>query len=124
MGTIETTYDLTKDLTIIKAVGRMKPADFQEWTATYYAGTVTPLALWDLSEADLSEIQTDDLKKDASHTKSLSDVRKGGKTAIVTGNSLEYGLSRMLSAFYEFEQMPFEVQVFESMDEATKWLGV
>ena len=124
MGTIKTTYDLPSDLTIIKAMGTMKPSDFQEWTAAYYAGTVTTLAMWDLSEADLSEIRTEDLKMDAVHTKSLADVRKGGKTAIVSGNSLGFGLSRMLSTFYEFEQMPFEVQVFESMDEATKWLGV
>ena len=124
MGTIETKYDLSSDLTIITAKGRMQPADFREWTAAYYSGEATSLALWDLTNADLSEIRTEDLQSDAAHTKSVADVRKGGKTAIVSGNSLEYGLSRMLTTFYEFEQVPFEVQVFESMEEAAKWLGV
>jgi hypothetical protein len=40
MGKIETKYDLTKALTIIKAVGKMKADDFHEWTANYYTGTV------------------------------------------------------------------------------------
>jgi hypothetical protein len=124
MGAIKTEYDLTNDLTIITAVGRMKPADFQEWTATYYAGTVTSLALWDLTQADLSEIHTEDLLNDAAHTKSVADIRKGGKTAIVSGNSLEYGMSRMLEAFYDLESVPFEVQVFRTIDDAMKWLGV
>lgn len=123
MGTIETTYDLSRDLTLVKATGTMTADDFKEWTAAYYAGTVTSLALWDLTQADLSDIHTKDLLNDAAHTKSVADVRKGGKTAIVSGSSLEYGLSRMLSTFYEFEQMPFEVQVFENMNEAMKWIG-
>jgi ferritin-like protein len=123
MGKIETKYDLTKALTIIKAVGKMKADDFHEWTANYYNGTVTSLALWDLTEADLSEIQTEDLRNDAEHTKALAERRKGGKTAIVSANSLEYGLSRMLETFYDMEEVPFETQVFHTINEAMKWLS-
>jgi len=124
MGSIETKYDLARDLTLIIATGVMKAADFQEWTDRYYEGRVTSLCLWDLTQADLSAIKTDDLINDAKNTKSLADVRKGGKTAIVSGNTLEYGLSRMLEAFYDIEQVPFEVQVFDDMRKAMKWLGV
>ena len=123
MGKIETKYDLTKALTIIKAVGKMKADDFHEWTANYYTGKVTSLALWDLTEADLSEIQTEDLRHDAEHTKALAEVRKGGKTAIVSANSLEYGLSRMLETFYDMEEVPFEIQVFHTINEAMEWLS-
>ena len=45
MGTIETTYDLTKDLTIVKAAGKMKAGDFQDWRANYYKGTVTKIRI-------------------------------------------------------------------------------
>ena len=123
MGKIETKYDLAKALTIIKAVGKMKADDFHEWTANYYTGTVTSLALWDLTEADLSEIQTEDLRNDAEHTKALAEIRKGGKTAIVSANSLEYGLSRMLETFYDMEEVPFEIQVFHTINEAMEWLS-
>lgn len=122
MGLIETTYDLARDLTIVKATGKMKPDDFQAWTAKYYKGQVTSLCIWDLTQADLSALKTNDLIDDAKQTKSLASVRKGGKTAIVAGNSLEYGLSRMLEVYYDIESVPFEVRVFDAMDKAEKWL--
>ena len=122
MGEIETTYDLPGNLTIIKAVGKMEPGDFREWTASYYTGPVTLHTLWDLTQADLSQIQAADLRDDAAHTKLLADVRKGGKTAIVSANTLAYGMSRMLEAFYELEEIPFDVQVFHSLEEARAWL--
>lgn len=123
MGTIETTYDLTRDLTVVKATGKMEAADFRVWTAQYYRGTITKLVLWDIAQADLSALKTDDIRDDAKQTKDLADIRKGGKTAIVSSNSLEYGLSRMLEAFYDLERVPFEVQVFRTMDEAMEWLA-
>ena len=88
MGYIETTFDLPKDLTIIKAVGKMASDDFREWTASYYTGTVTLHTLWDLTQPDLSEIQTDNLRDDAAHTKSFADLRKGGKMASTAAPSL------------------------------------
>ena len=123
MGTIETTYDLTRDLTVVKATGKMEAADFRAWTARYYRGTITKLVLWDIVQADLSALKTDDIRDDAKQTKDLADIRKGGKTAIVSSNSLEYGLSRMLETFYDLERVPFEVQVFRTMDEAMEWLA-
>lgn len=124
MGSIETTYDLPKNLTLIKATGKMRPKDFHEWTATYYAGKVTLHSLWDLTQADLSDIKTEDLRDDAVQTRDLADVRTGGKTAIVSGKSLEFGIGRMLEVFYGLEKIPFEVQVFYSIDDARQWLGV
>lgn len=122
MGTIDTTQDLSRNLTVIVATGKMKPEDFHEWTETYYRGTVTSLTLWDLTQADLSDLRSEDLRSDAIHTKALADVRKGGKTAIVSSNSLEFGLSRVLEAFYDMENVPFEVEVFTNTENAMKWL--
>ena len=124
MGQIETTFDFANDLTVIKATGKMTADDFHKWTATYYTGTVTTFILWDITDTDLSGLQAADLREDARHTKHLAAMRKGGKTAIVTGNDLEYGMSRMLEAFYEAEDMQFETQIFRGLDEARKWLGV
>ena len=122
MGTIQTTHDPSRDLTIIKTVGRMKPTEFRKWIADYYSGKVTLLVLWDLTEADFSEIQTGHLRDFAAQTKPLAEARKGGKTAIVSENALEFGMSRMLEAFYDFEGVPFEVQTFHTIDKAMQWL--
>jgi hypothetical protein len=124
MGTIETTCDPSRDLTVVKATGKMTSDDFLDWTANYYSGSTTLHVLWDLSEANLSELNTGNIRDDAKLTKSLADKRKGGKTAIVSGNALEYGLSRMLETFYEMEEVPFEVQVFYNINDAMEWLGV
>ena len=122
MGTIETKFDRSKDLTIVKAVGKMTADDFREWNEGYYPGDVTLNCLWDLTQADLSEINTGNLRDDATLTKSLCDKRKGGKTAFVTENTLGYGLCRMLEAFYDLQHVPIEVQVFKTMDDAKVWL--
>ena len=125
MGTIETTFDLAKDLTIITAKGKMTPDDFHEWTANYYAGTTTALNLWDLTDADLSEIQTDDLIEDTERSKHVAALRKGGKTAVVTPkDSLAYCLCRMREMLAEAEEMPFEFYTFHTLVEARQWLGV
>lgn len=124
MGTIETTYDSSRDLTIVKAMGMMTSIDFMDWTATYYSGKTTLLVLWDLTEANLSEINTGNLRDDATLTKNHADKRKGGKTAFVSADTLSYGLCRMLEAFYDLAKVPFEVEVFRSLDEAMGWLGV
>jgi len=122
MGRIKTTYDLSKDLTVAKAIGKMKADNFRKWNETYYAGRVTSNCLWDLTDANLSEINTGTLRDEATVTKNLAGKREGGKTAFVTESTLEYGLCRMLEAFYDLQQVPIEVQVFRTIDDAKEWL--
>ena len=122
MGTIKTTYDLPKNLTLAKAVGRMTADDFRKWNDDYYAGEVTLNCLWDLTQADLSDIVTGDLRDEAMQTRALADKRKGGKTALVAEGTVEFGISRMLEVFYELQYMPFAIEVFRTIDEAMKWL--
>ncbi len=125
MGTIETTYDLPNDLTVAKATGKMTSDDFKEWAEEYYVGDkITSLHLWDVTEADLSEITIEEIKEDAKRTKLLAGVRNGGKTAIVTHKDLEFGISRMSQAHHEIEVESVEYHTFRSIDEAKEWLGV
>lgn len=126
MGSIETTYHLSKDLTIIKATGGLVEDDIFTWSANYYAnGEITTLHLWDITEADLSQITTEDIIEDSRRTSKMAQVRKGGKTAVVASmNTLEFGLSRMSEAHHEIELVPIEYRLFDSMKEAKEWLGI
>ncbi len=124
MGTFETTFERGRDLTRIKVVGKVTADDFHKWTATYYAGPTTLLNLWDLREADLSHIGSDDLIDDAERSKKFGHVRQGGKTAVVSDKALEFGIARMRAVYAEIVGMPFEFQVFQSMEDALKWLGL
>jgi len=127
MGTIETTYDLSKDLTIAKATGRMTAEDHRQWIRDYYDGAaVTSLILWDVREADFSEISNQDILDHVKETKRLiADARNGGKTAVVIDKDmLGLGLSRMRETYFEMEDVPVAMQTFTNIDEALEWLGV
>ena len=124
MGYIKTSYDLAKDLTVVKATGKMTAEDFLQWMAEYYEGSVTLLILWDICEADVSDIKTEDIVDGAQRLKKLAHLRYDGKTAVLTGQPLSYGLVRMLEAYSEMEGLAFGFKAFKSIDEAMVWLGV
>jgi hypothetical protein len=124
MGSIETAYDLPRDLTTFKVVGKMGIIDFYDCLETYYEGGVTPLTLWDLTEADVSEISSDEISNFAQYGRNLAEARKGGKTAIVFNDSLDYGLGRMFATYLEMADVPLEIHTSRSLNDAKKWLGI
>ncbi len=124
MGSIEIKYDLSKGLTLFKAVGKMKAADFFDCLASYYEREVTLLTLWDLTEVDLSEITTGEIEDFADYARHLAQARKGGKTALVFRDVFEFGIGRMFEAYLEIGSLPFEINCFRSFDEAVVWLGL
>lgn len=79
MGTIETTYDLPRDLTIFAGSGTLTVDNFRECLASYYAGEVTGFVLWDLTRADLSTPQTTHLEELAQCIYRISEMRRGAK---------------------------------------------
>ncbi len=124
MGTIETTYDLNKDLTIFTAKGALTTDNFRECLVPYYAGEVTKFILWDLTKADLSTLKPTHLEDLAQSIYQMSEVRTNGKTAFVHDESFAYGIGKILQAFSMMRGMPFEVLPFRTIDEAKEWLGV
>ncbi len=124
MGTISAKYETEKDLTIVTVEGVISADDLLDWGNSYYEGQITSLILWDVTKADLSGLQSDKLRKIAEIMSRISEARRGGKTAFVYDNPLEFGIGRMFQAYSEMEDMPFQVQSFRSFHEARKWLGV
>jgi|GEM_PF-714528 len=127
MGTIETTYYLSKDLTVATATGKMTADDHREWIKKYYDGAaVTSLILWDVRGADFSAISNQDILDHVKETKQLiANARRAGKTAVVIDKDmLGLGLSRMRENYFEMEELPVAMQTFTNMDEAMEWLGV
>lgn len=99
MKSIDAKFVLSKDLTTFKVVGKITGDDINEWKTRHYSGNVTSLHLWDLTQADLSEVSTDDIIVDVERTKMVVDIRKDGKSAFVCRDGLEYGLCRMRETF-------------------------
>ena len=123
MGRIERTYDTSRDLTAFKAVGFMVANDFIDCLQSYYEAGATSLALWDLSEAELSGLTSDEISNLAQYGSQLASTRTEGKTAIVFNSPFEYGLGRIFQTFVEMNTIPVEVKLFRSLNEATEWLG-
>lgn len=124
MKSIDAKFVLSKDLTTFKVVGKITGDDINEWKTRHYSGNVTSLHLWDLTQADLSEVSTDDIIVDVERTKMVVDIRKDGKSAFVCRDGLEYGLCRMRETFAEIKDIPIEYETFRCLDEAREWLGV
>ena len=124
MGRIETTYDPLEDLMIFKLAGKVSAVDLFDCLANYYRGTVTLLNLWDVIETDLTAITASEIEDFAEYASHLAEARKGGKTAIVCGRAFEFGLGRMFESYLELADLPIELHVCRSLDDARKWLGV
>jgi hypothetical protein len=78
--------------------------------------------LWNLNDADLSGLRTDEISLIARQTKEVWNTHKGGKTAFVLESPLGYGVGRMLEAYMEIENVPFSFRTFYTIDEASRWL--
>ena len=124
MEAIETTIDCSRDLTLVKARGALQAGHFLDWVTKYYGNQATTRILWNLNDADLSGLHSDEICLIAQRTKAVSSAREGGKTAFVLENPLEYGVGRMLAAYMEIEDVPFVFRAFYTIDEASEWLGV
>jgi ribosome biogenesis protein Nip4 len=124
LGSIETTKDMSLDVTVNIAKGMMTAADILNWISDYYSGTVTQLILWDFTEANLSDISKEEFEEIAVAAKKRSYVRAGGKTAFVFSEDLGYGIGRMYQALSELEEIEYECMGFRKIEEAKKWLGI
>ena len=75
--------------------------------------------LWDFTEADLSAIDSDTIFQMAQYSLRFPPGINDVKVAFVTSRPLEYGLARM---FEMTSRAKTPISVFESIDEAQKWM--
>lgn len=65
---------------------------------------------------------TDQARRLAGHLASLSEQMAGSRWAIVTDKEASFGMMRMLSVFAQ--EVPMELEVFRSPEEAEQWLSL
>jgi len=116
--------DRAANVTTYECEGKLSVPEITEAVQALYEGVPTSNILWDLSSADTSELRTDDIQGIASFVKRRAHSRVGGKTAIVAGGDLSFGLSRIYEAYAAMEGQQSEVRTFRSVDEAKQWLKV
>jgi len=123
MESIERSVDKNAQLTIYIAKGTVSSEEIKTAISDFYQlGPVTRNVLWDVSQAVLTDLSTEDVHQISQVPRNFLELRKDGKTAIVAPDDLAYGLSRMYQGSSQPEELPFEVQVFRDSETAHKWL--
>jgi len=113
-----------QDLTIFKATGVLQQKEPLEALQSFYEGSPTTFLLWDLREVTKGISTYNEVEELLSYVKKKARLRKGGKTAFVTSTDISYGWGRMTASLAMAKSIPLQIQVFRSIKEAAKWLGV
>lgn len=119
---IDRQTDRNQCLTSITVHGAPAVADICNALDQFYAEHPTTFVMWDFTNADVSALSADDLRKIVSHARSLAPQRPGGRTALVVRDDHAYAISRMYEILSDVHEHPIQHGVFRSRNEALQWL--
>ena len=120
---IETQLDKSKNLTIFTVSETVTAREIASAIRSFYAGDVTLYSLWDLRQGNI-EPTDDEVWNLARTVRTLNlSIRTGGKTALVAGKGEIFGLASMYQHIADTLTLPFEIRVFNNIEEAYDWLG-
>ena len=109
MVNIQTIIDREIDLTTQKCIGIVKAEDVSNKIDEYYRELPTKNILWDLREANLSEISAVHVREIAAQ---IGKFKPEGKSVLLAGAGVSLGLSNMFSTYSEIERPDFPIPVF------------
>ena len=122
---IKTEMDVSRNLTVHTVSGDVTFQEIVETLKGFWEGpSLTMKVIWDGRGATLRNISASQLLTLPYYTGSyLLERRRGGKTAIVAPEKLEYGQSRSIQAGERAIDLPWELRIFGSMAEALEWMN-
>jgi hypothetical protein len=123
-GTLQTAVDREAGLTEFTVTGAVAPEVLLQAIRDFYAGEPTHLVLWDLREADLSALRSDDVRLVVEATEPAGETRPGGLTAMVFSQDAGYGLGRMFEILQGLRDPSVRRRSFRDLAEARRWLGL
>lgn len=115
-------FDPTLDLTFHEVSGPVTAEELGRRAVEFVRDRPTPLALWDFTGADVSGLSAKDLRTLLRRIQPHAENRRGGRTALVFGSTLGFGLGRMAEAFGETSGFPYEFRAFRELGAALLWL--
>ena len=77
-------------------------------------------SLWDYRACDAVNISTDDLRRIGNVASENAEQRGSARLAVVTGDDLQFGLSRMFAMMNDLQHLDYAV--FRDISEAEHWL--
>lgn len=118
------TFDPDLPYVRLKAEGVMTPADFSRMFQDLVAHPRWQPGLYILSDysgIEAAHLSSEDIRAMAAFYTTLAEHIGPGRSALVAGGSLEYGLGRMWISWTEMK-VSRQVRVFSSIEEARAWL--
>jgi len=116
-------YKASSDLTTFTVIGQVTHNEIKESIDNFYEGVTSKNVLWDLTRGNFELISNDNIQNLVSIPRSQYLARKGGKTAIVADKDLAYGMARIYETRSSVDQLPFQIKVFRTIEDAYKWLN-
>jgi hypothetical protein len=116
-------YEVSSDLTIFTVIGQVTHDEIKEVINEFYEGVTSKNVLWDLNRGNFELISNEEIQDLVNIPRSQYLARKGGKTAIVAGKDLAYGMARIYEARSRTDPVPFETRIFRTIEEANQWLN-
>lgn len=117
-------FERKDDLLRIILEGLVTLDDMYAGVDEIYAAAVPSMVLWDMQLASVSE--EDDipgkLRAFSQYATEKGKDRKDGRVALLAPTALQYGLSRMSTAYAENNQAAYAMQVFRTEAEAMTFL--
>ena len=113
----------SQDLTIFTAEGEISFSEASESISNYNTSNnprPTKNILWDLRNASLASLTPYQVTCLADLSAKYSELRYGGKTAIVAPHDINFGIARVFEA--ETMDVPREFIVFRDWDQALRWM--
>jgi len=113
---------LKGSLTIHRAKGFISDEQMFEVQEAFYKDNPTNLELWDMSEADVSLVTIQGIRRFIERDAQMGTLRNGGRCAVVVVKTLQFGLARMAETFAELAGLHFQFKIFKTFDAAMEWL--
>jgi hypothetical protein len=109
------------DIMVFRATGTMSYDELVETIETCYP-LVTWHLLWDFRDCDLTGITSNQFRMLPAIAMSYMINRKGGKSAYVGSDTINYGLLSMYVVIAEVQGMKYSYNVFRTFEAALEWL--
>jgi hypothetical protein len=119
---ITTDINNDKQLTTHKVIGDMSFEEFMTLMKQFWEGSQTMNVLWDFREWTAS-VSSEEIKTIVNYIKPHSVKHPKTKTALVVSRDLDSGISRMIMALGRIKELTYQIDTFQSYEDAMQWLG-
>jgi hypothetical protein len=113
---------IERNIVFNTVTGPVTTSDIVDHIAVNIDNWIDKPVLWDISDADLSNITTQGWIDILRNGKSLAARRAGQKTALVSSKDLAFGMIRMLETMAEVLKIPLKFHSFRDIASAIEWL--